>query len=151
MKLIRFAPGLAAILFVGCMSAPSVKPTSGTIAGIPAAQSKVVVRQEQTFKFAGLTYVLTVGEYRPAYEDTVGVYYEAPNKLIQKENFIGIQVPDKIVDGGIFLERANPKVSKIYKVAPKDEGGEIQRMRIGGKPIIIPRAPQQIQFQLTKS
>jgi hypothetical protein len=151
MKIIRLAPSLAAILFVSCMSAPSVKPTSGTIAGITAAQSKVVVRQEQRFKFAGVTYVLTVGEYRPAYEDTIGIYYEAPKKLIQKEDFLGMHIPDKIVDGGIFLERANPKLSKIYKVAPKNEGGEIQRMLIGGKPIIIPRSPQAIQFQLIKS
>ncbi len=151
MKIIRFASGLAAVLLVSCMTAPTVKPPSGTIAGITAAKSKVVVRQVQSFKFAGLTYVLTVGEYRPAYEDTVGIYYEAPNKVIQKENFMGIQVPDKIVDGGIFLERANPKVSKIYKVAPKDEGGEIQRIMIGGKPIVIPREPQSIQFQLIKS
>jgi hypothetical protein len=64
---------------------------------------------------------------------------------------LGIRVTDLLLEGGIFLERANPKLSKIYKVAPKNGGGEMQRMRFGGKPIIIPRAPMAIQFQLIKS
>ena len=150
MKISRSITGLVAILFAACVSAPSVKPPSGTIAGIAAEKSRVVVRHPQTFKFAGLTYVLTIGEYRPVYEDAIGIYYQAPQRLIEKENFVGIQMPDKLLDGGIFLERANPKLSKIYKVAPK-EGGEIPRILIGGKPIIIPREPQSIQFQLIKS
>lgn len=150
MKITRSIMGLAALLLVSCVSLPSVQPPSGTIAGIAAEKSRVVVRQEQRFKFAGLTYVLTIGEYRPVYEDAIGIYYQAPQRLIEKENFIGIQIPDKLIDGGIFLERANPKLSKIYKVAPK-EGGEIPRILIGGKPIIIPRKPQSIEFQLIKS
>jgi hypothetical protein len=149
--IIRSAPSLAAILLVSCAGGPSLNPPSGTIAGITVPKSKVVVRQEQMLKFTGLTYVLPAGEYRPAYEDAIGIYYEAPSKVIQRENFLGMHIPDRPFDGGIFLERANPQVSKIYLVAPGNEGGEIHRMLHGGRPYKVSDSPQPIQFQLIKS
>ena len=105
------------------------------IGGISAPKSKVVVRQQQDVRMAiNVTNVLPAGDYRPAFEDATGIYYEAPSKVIMKENFLGINLPGKPFTGGIFLERANPQVAKIYGITPENEGGEIQRMMKGGRP-----------------
>jgi hypothetical protein len=141
-----------AILLVSCVSGPPLNPPSGTIGGISAAKSKVVLHQQQDLKLAStITYVYPAGDYRPVYEDATGIYYEAPSKIIQKEIFLGMHVPDKPFTGGIFLERGNPGVAKIYGVHPLNEGGEIQRMLKGGRPVkpFLPRQP--LQFQLTRS
>ena len=142
----------AAMLLASCASAPHLAPPSGTIGGISAANSKVVLRESQELKLAAtLTHVFPAGDYRPAYEDPTGVYYEAPSKIIMKEVFLGMHLPEKPMTGGIFLERANPGVAKIYLVVPANEGGEIQRLMKGGRPDkpFVPKQP--IQFQLTKS
>ena len=86
-----------------------------------------------------------------AYEDAVGVYYEAPSKVMMKENFLGIHLPGHPFDGGIYLERVNPHIAKVYIVTPQNEGGEIQRMIRGGRPQ-EPRVPLvRVQFELKKS
>ena len=142
----------AALLLASCASGPKLSPPSGTIAGISAANSRVVLRQSQELKLASnLSHVFPAGDYRPAYEDATGVYYEAPSKIIMKEIFLGMHLPDKPMNGGIFLERANPGVAKIYLINPENEGGEIQRLMKGGRPAkpFVPKQP--IQFQLTKS
>lgn len=136
----------------GCAGGPALNPPSGTIGGISAPKSKVVLsRQQEAKQGINVTYVLPAGDYRAAFEDETGIYYEAPSKVIMKENFLGMNLPGKPFTGGIFLERANPKVAKIYSIAPENEGGEIHRMLKGGRPgkPIIPRQP--IQFQLTRS
>jgi hypothetical protein len=68
-----------------------------------------------------------------------------------KENFLGMNLPGKPFAGGIFLERSNPQVAKVYMVTPANEGGEIQRLMKGGRPE-KPMAPSQpVQFHLTRS
>lgn len=143
--------GVLAILFTGCAGKPFNPPT-GMIGGISAPHAKVFLRQQQEVKLAGnIDYILPAGEYRPAVQDETGIYFEAPSKVIMKENFLGIHLPGRPYDGGIFLERNNPQSAKIYHVVPANEGGEIQRMLKGGRPDkpMIPREP--IQFQLKKS
>jgi hypothetical protein len=149
---VRSAIVSGAILFVSCAGGPPLNPPSGMIGGVSAAKSKVVVHQQQELKLASnLTNVFPAGDYRPAYEDATGIYYEAPSKIILKEVFLGMHVPDKPFTGGIFLERTSPGVAKIYGIYPANEGGEIQRMLKGGRPA-KPFSPRQpIQFQLTKS
>ena len=149
---VRSAIVSGAILLVSCSSGPPLNPPSGTIAGISAPKSKVVLRQQQEVRLAvNITNVLPAGDYPPAFEDATGIYYEAPSKCISRENFLGIQLRDEPFTGGIFLERANPQVAKIYGITPENQGGEIQRMMKGGRPAkpLLPREP--IQFQLTKS
>jgi hypothetical protein len=147
----RFTLVSAALVLFGCAGGPKLAPPSGVIGGISAANSRIILRQEQSAKIASnVSYVLPAGDYRPAYEDTTGVYYEAPSKVIQKEIFLGMNIPDRPFAGGIFLERANPGVAKVYIITPANEGGEIMRLMKGGRPAkpILPRAP--IQFELTK-
>jgi hypothetical protein len=141
---------LGAILLVGC-AGTVVRPPSGTIGGIPAPKSKVVLRQQQEIKMASnVRYVLPAGDYRPAVEDETGVYYEAPSKVIMNENFLGMNLRGRPFDGGIFLERNNPQVAKIYLMVSATSGGEIQRWLKGGRPDkpLTPREP--VQFQLTR-
>jgi hypothetical protein len=155
MRLLRailcFPIVFGAILLVSC-AGPPLNPPSGTIGGISAPKSKVVLKRQQEVKVGiNVAYVLPAGDYRPAFEDKTGVYYEAPSKIIMKENFLGLNLPGKPLPGGIFLERSNPNVAKIYGIVPENEGGEIQRMLKGGRPVkpMLPREP--VQFQLTKS
>ena len=150
--LILFLVPLCGTLFLAGCAGPPLNPPSGTIGGISAPKSKVVLNQQQERKVAGnVAYVLPAGDYRPAFEDAAGIYYEAPSKVIMKENFLGLNLPGKPFTGGIFLERSNPRVAKIYGITPENEGGEIQRMLKGGRPNkpVLPRQP--IEFQLTKS
>jgi hypothetical protein len=143
--------GFGAILFSGCAGTP-LNPPSGMIAGISASKSKVLLSREQEAKVASnIAFILPAGEYRPVYEDADGVYFEAPSKIIMKENFVGINLPGNPFDGGIYLHRNNPQVAKIYSVVSRNQGGEIQRMLKGGRPEkpMLPRQP--VQFQLTHS
>jgi hypothetical protein len=137
-------------LLCGCAGEP-INPPSGSIGGISAAQSKVVLQRETLVRMRGnVDYVYPAGDYRPAYQDATGVYYEAPSKVIMKENFLGIHLPGKPMEGGIFLERHNPGVAEIYGVYPRNEGGEIQRMLKGGRPM-KPLAPlEPIKFELKR-
>lgn len=149
---VRSAIVSGAILLVSCASGPKLNPPSGVIGGISAAKSKVVVRQQQELKLASnISDVFPAGDYRPAFEDATGIYYEAPSQVIQKEIFLGMHVPDRPFTGGIYLERTSPGVAKIYGINPGNQGGEIERMLKGGRPgkPTVPRQP--IQFQLTKS
>lgn len=141
---------LVAVCLCGCASTP-LNPPTGTIGGISAAQSKVVLREEQLVRMRGnVDYVYPAGDYRVAYQDTTGVYYEAPSKVIMKENFLGMKLPGKPMEGGIFLERSNPKVAKIYGVYPRNQGGEIQRMMQGGRPM-EPQSPMvPVRFELRR-
>lgn len=61
-----------------------------------------------------------------------------------------MHLPGKPFTGGVFLERNNPQVAKIYGINPTNEGGEIQRWLKGGRPAKpqIPREP--LQFRLTR-
>ena len=62
-----FAIVIAAILFTGCAGTP-VNPPSGTIAGIPGAKAKVVLRGQQEVRVASnATLVFPAGDYRPNY------------------------------------------------------------------------------------
>jgi len=148
----RYWVSVASMIVLGGCAGTPLNPPSGTIGGITAAKSKVVLRQQQLVRMRGnVDYVYPAGDYRPAYEDEAGVYYEAPSKIIMKENFLGLKLPGKPMEGGIFLERSNPKQAKIYGVIPRDQGGEIQRMMKGGRPAkpIDPKEP--IAFELTKA
>ena len=138
-----------AIVLVSCSGGPSLNPPSGTIGGISASKSMLVLPREQAFKFLNIEFIFPAGEYRPAYEDTKGIYYEAPSQVIQRENFLGIVSNDRLT-GGIYVERANPQVANIYSVAPKNKGGEIFRALYGGRPIIIARKPQPVEFTLRR-
>src|SRR5688500_10080793 len=145
------APLLAGAFLVAGCAGTVVRPPSGTIGGIPAPKSKVVLHQEQEVKtHLNLSFVLPAGEYRPAVEDENGIYFEAPSKVIMKEVFLGMNLRGKPFGGGIFLERSNPQVAKIYLMVPANEGGEIQRWLKGGRPDkpITPKQP--VQFQLTR-
>jgi hypothetical protein len=143
---------LCGFLLGGCATGPALSPPSGTIGAIPAANSKVVLRQQQEVKQSGmLSYTYPAGEYRPAYQDDAGIYYEAPSKIIMNERFFGaIPLRGKPMEGGIFLDRNNPGQAQIYGVVPANEGGEIQRLLRGGRPAkpLVPAEP--IQFELKR-
>ena len=150
-ELILFVVLICTVFLAAC-AGPALNPPSGTIGGISAPKSKVVLKRQQEVKVGiNVAYVLPAGDYRSAFEDKTGIYYEAPSKVIMKENFLGLNLPGKPFTGGIFLERSNPHVAKIYGIVPENEGGEIQRMLKGGRPAkpVLPRQP--IEFQLTKS
>jgi hypothetical protein len=142
---------VSVFVLCGC-AGKSLNPPSGRIGEFPASQSKIVLREQQLVRMRGnIDYVYPAGDYRVAYEDAVGVYYEAPSKVMMKENFLGIHLPGHPFDGGIYLERVNPHIAKVYIVTPQNEGGEIQRMIRGGRPQ-EPRVPLvRVQFELKKS
>jgi len=97
-----------------------------------------------------MVYDFPAGEYRPAYEDANGVYYEAPQPIQMRENVFGANLSKDLVTGGIYVERANPKVAYIYNVGRTDKGGEIQRALYGGRPLIIGRKPRAVEFTLAR-
>jgi len=114
---------MAPLLLVSCSTVPPLDPPSGFIAGIPVGKSKVVVLQSQEVTLSAInSNVLPAGEYRPVFEDKTGVYYQAPTALIYRETFLGARLPDKIFSGGIYLERANPKVARIYEKQTAEQG-----------------------------
>ena len=132
-------------------AATRLNPPSGSIGGLAATQSRVVLPAQQEVRVAiNVTYVLPAGEYRPVMENDAGIYYESPSKVFMRENFLGMQLRDKPFDGGIYLERAAPQVAKIYVTVPVNQGGEIQRLLSGGRPAkpILPREP--IVFELKR-
>jgi hypothetical protein len=147
----RLVASLCAVILLGGCAGESLNPPSGRIGGISAAQSKVILTRETLVRMRGnVDYVYPAGEYRPAYQDAAGLYFEAPSKVIMKENFLGLHLPGKPMTGGIFLDRQNPTVAKIYAVNPENEGGEIQRMMKGGRPN-PPLAPlEPIKFELKR-
>lgn len=141
-----------ALLFVSCATVPPLDPPSGFIAGIPVEKSKVVVLQSQEVKLSAInSNVMPPGEYRPVFEDNSGVYYQAPAAIIYRETFLGAQLPEKVFRGGIYLERANPQVAKIYEKQTAEQGPRrsllawsIKVPRNG----VVPRDP--IKFQLKR-
>lgn len=148
-----FAVIPAAILLGGCASAPPLNPPTGQIGGIEASKSKVVLRQQQETKQASnIAYVFPAGDYRAAFEDATGVYYEAPSKIIMNEKLFGLmQVAGRPFTGGIFLDRTNPKVAKMYFIMTGEGEGEIGRYVKAGRPSKPSLPKQPFQFQLTKA
>jgi hypothetical protein len=148
----NFCFAITAVLLGGCAGTP-VNPPSGTIAGIPGAKAKVVLREQQEVRVASnATLVFPAGDYRPVFEDENGIYFEAPSKVIMNEKFFGLaQLAGRPYTGGIFLERSNPKVAKTYLIMTGEGEGEIQRYLKAGRPSkpTLPKEP--IQFELTKS
>jgi hypothetical protein len=148
--LARVSAVLVALILSGC-AGTTFRPPSGKIGGIPATKAKAVLRTQQEFKMASITFILPAGNYRAAFEDESGIYFEAPSKVIMRENFLGMKIPDKPFDGGIFLERSAPQTAKIYTVVPANEGGEIQRMLHGGRPGKPMPTKEPVVFELTRS
>jgi hypothetical protein len=112
-----------ALLLVSCSTVPPLDPPSGFIAGIPVAKSKVVILQSQEVKMSAInSNVLPAGEYRPVFEDHAGVYYQAPAALVYRETFLGMRQPDVVFHGGIYLERTNPQVARIYEKETAEQG-----------------------------
>ncbi len=141
-----------ALLFVSCSTVPPLDPPSGFIAGIPVEKSKVVVLQSQEVKMSAVnSNVLPAGEYRPVFEDNTGVYYQAPAAIIYRETFLGTRQPDEVFLGGIYLERTNPQVGRIYEKQTAERGPRrsllawsVKLPRNG----FVPREP--INFQLKR-
>jgi uncharacterized protein YcfL len=141
---------VAPLLLVGCSTMPPLDRTSGFIAGIPVEKSKLVVSKAQEVKLSAInSNLLPAGEYRPVHQDNTGVYYQAPAAIIYRETSFGIRQPDQVFLGGIYLERANPKVARIYEKQTAEQGPRrslltwaVKIPRNG----VIPREP--IDFQL---
>jgi len=150
--IICFAIIYVPILCTACHTT-EVNPPSGAIGGMPASKSKVVLRQQQEIKQASnIAYVFPAGDYRAVFEDATGVYYEAPSKIIMKEKFFGLaQLAGRPFSGGIFLDRSNPKISKMYLIMTGEGEGEIGRYLKAGRPSKPSLTKQPLQFQLTKS
>ena len=143
---------MAPLLLVSCSTVPPLDPPSGFIAGIPVAKSKVVLLQSQEVKLSPINSdVLPAGEYRPVFEDNTGVYYQAPAGIIYRETFLGGRLPEQVFLGGIYLERANPQLARIYEKQTAEQG---PRRSLLTWSIKLPRngfVPQQpINFQLKR-
>jgi hypothetical protein len=142
---------LVAAIVCGC-AGPHLRPPSGSIGGVPAANAKVVVRRQQEVRtHVNMSYVLPAGEYRAVMEGDTGIYFEAPSPIFAKETFLGMNVPAKLIKGGIFLERSDPQTALLYGITPENQGGEIQRMLYGGRPAKPLKPRQPIVFELKRS
>jgi hypothetical protein len=131
---------------------PAVRPPSGSIGGIPAANAKVVLRHQQEVRtHVNMSYVLPAADYRAVMENDAGIFFAAPNPLFVKEIFLGMNVPAKLIKGGIYLERSAPETALIYGINPENQGGEIQRMLYGGRAGKPLRPRQPIVFELKRS
>lgn len=116
-------PVVAPLLLVSCSTVPPLTPPSGFIAGIPVEKSKIVMPHVQEVKLSPInSNVLPAGEYRPVSEDSTGVYYQAPAAIIYRETFFSAQLPEQAFVGGIYLERANPRMAKIYEKQTAERG-----------------------------
>lgn len=145
-----FATFLAATL-IGC-AGRSVRPPSGSIGGITAATAKVVLRQQQEVKtHVNMSYVLPAGDYKAVMENDTGIFFEAPSPLFAKEIFLGINVPAKLIKGGIYLDRSAPQTALIYGITSENQGGEIQRMLYGGRAGKPLKPRQPIVFELKRT
>ena len=135
---------VAMFLLVSCSTPPPTPPSppAGVIGGIPAMQSKVVLRQQEVKMSANITDLLPAGEYRAAYGDPNGVYYEAPSKIIERQGIIGMRTPDLPFTGGIYLERANPTAAKIWEMSQDPVAGR--------RPGKLYSPEEQIGFKLTR-
>ena len=143
---------MAPVLLFSCSTVPPLDQPSGVIGGIPVEKSKVVLLQSQEVKLSAInSNVLPAGEYRPVFEDNTGVYYQAPAAIIYRETFFGAPLPQKVFLGGIYLERANPQVARIYEKQTAEQGPRRSLLAWSVKVPrngVVPREP--INFKLRR-
>ena len=102
---------LMEVALVGCSS---VRPVSST----PPTSAIVVA---EAFTVHEVTRVnFPAGEYKPAFEDKNGFYYQAPVKVIANLMFTYVG------DGGLYLKKGDKEPSQWYFIT---DGGRMTRGR----------------------
>jgi hypothetical protein len=96
-------PYIFALMMCGCS-------TFQPISSKPPVSS-LILSSPVTERLALSTHILPAGEYKPAYEDSGGYYYQAPSKIISKD-FIAY-----LEDGGIYIRRGSTNPTAFYILA----------------------------------
>lgn len=98
------AHSLLAVVLCGLLGCGgTVRPIvpNDIIGGGAAVETTILVKEPRTVPIAGRTLTLTVGEYRPTHVDSHGVFYSAPEGLLEVRE--GKQRP---LVGGIHIPTA---------------------------------------------
>lgn len=90
---------LLALLALGCAAPPRPLTDADRIAGARALDTSFRVKDRVTMPGPyGAEYVLPIGEYRPARIDEEGIFYAAPQGILERAGF-----SKRLVAGGIFV------------------------------------------------
>ena len=88
---------LATVFLNACASPRPLNPAR-TIQGRTISKSVLVLDAAFTYKPMFVSHTLLPGRYKPVMEDSKGVYFQAPAKII-----IGDILQPRLFDGGIYL------------------------------------------------
>jgi hypothetical protein len=105
MKLVLRSAALGGLVALVTACAPAVRPIESTdlVGGGPSA-GRVTVRVKAVIEVPApfsVVYVLPVGEYRPAYADGHGSYFESPTGIVERADG-----SERTLVGGLHLPNA---------------------------------------------
>ena len=96
---------LCTTMMASCVFFATYSPvnTNRLIAGIPVVRLEIFVEEPYSYvpKWAWMTHTLPLGSYHPIFEDSKGVYFQAPNHIILTEFLFGYTF---LRNGGIYLK-----------------------------------------------
>lgn len=77
--------------------------TDRLIPGIPVRRVEIFVEEPYSYipKWAWMTHTLPPGVYRPKFDDDQGVYFQAPDHIVQTDSIFGLT---NLRNGGIYLK-----------------------------------------------
>jgi hypothetical protein len=92
------ARALLALLALACAAPPRPLTDADRIAGSRALDTSYRVKDRLTVPGRAREYVLPIGEYRPRQADEEGIFYAAPNGLVERAGF-----SKRVVGGGLHV------------------------------------------------
>jgi hypothetical protein len=106
--------GLAGVLIATALvpaCAGGVHPISPVdiIGSGPASETTLRLSSACSISAGGRTYILEPGEYAPTHADSHGVYYAAPNGVVEQRNAAEVRRP-----GGIHMPNAGGRYYSFY-------------------------------------
>jgi hypothetical protein len=107
----RAVAGLLIATAVGASCAVGIHPISpaDVIGSGPASETTLRLSNACSISAAGGTYILEPGEYVPTHADSHGVYYAAPNGVIEQRNAEEVRRA-----GGIHMPNAGGRYYSFY-------------------------------------
>jgi hypothetical protein len=124
-KIIWFIVFNAMLAIIACSPGIHAIKPSDILGGGPAIETTLLVKRECILSISGRQYVLPVGEYRPIQADSHGIFYAAPNGVVEKKG-----TSERMRQGGIHFPNTAGKYYSFLSMWVSLWEGDISKLRL---------------------
>jgi hypothetical protein len=127
---------IATLLVIACAGSVHLLSASDIIGSGPASETALRLASACTVSGGGRSYTLEPGEYRPTHADSHGVFYAAPNGVVEARGGEQRRVP-----GGIHMPSAVGRYYSFYSLWVALWEGDFSKLPLSGDCMSSGHAP----------